>query len=394
MEHAAHCNLSPAWRAEWADIAASVPHVSPFQLPEFADVALASGLFPWITRTEDAAGRPAFLATEPVSRGIARPLAGAIADVHGFCGSRRTLAQPRLLEALGAGAFLAANWQGEENGADAQPAFLIELPDGYSHWRKGRAERHGKFFKKLAQRERKATRECGTIRIEIARANDRHFKAMKEWKRAQYHRAGKLDVFSIGWVERLLLALSRHDGTMRPVISALYIGDQLAAVEFGLRHARLYHSWFPAYNPHLSQFGPGHLLLDGLIRRLADDGVTRIDLGVGAEHYKEPFANASVMRGPITLLRPGWAAARVSLGRALVRSAPEGVIRKAAGKLHSRWAFTAAFAPTLKERTALMAEAVAYRLRGGSARELMRNPASGQAGRRLATAADSVPSSR
>jgi CelD/BcsL family acetyltransferase involved in cellulose biosynthesis len=366
VEHVAHRALSGPMRNAWLEAAEADPLMSPFLMPGFADAALSSGLFPFVTTWRGEGGQRGFLATAPVSRGIARPLAGAIADVHGICGSPGLPDDEALLRALGAGAFLAHNWQQPSGSEEGATAFLMSIGAGYAKWRTEQIRTHSRFFRKLDQRHRKAQRECGSIRLELREHDDAAFEAMKQWKRDQYRAAGKLDVFAIAWVDNLLSALKRPWGGMRPVMASLYLGDQLAAVEFGLRHGALYHSWFPAYNPQLRPYGPGHLLLHAMISRLSDDGVTRIDLGVGAEHYKEPFANDSMMRGPLTMIRPGWAAARVSIGRGLVRALPKGPLRHAATKLHGRWAFTAGFAPTLKERYELMGQAISFRLRANS----------------------------
>jgi CelD/BcsL family acetyltransferase involved in cellulose biosynthesis len=90
------------------------------------------------------------------------------------------------------------------------------------------------------------------------------------------------------------------------VLSALYLGDKLAAAHFGMRTATVLHYWFPAYDAELSAHTPGNICLLELADAVAAGGVRRIDLGKGPERYKQALASGStpVAEGALYLRAP------------------------------------------------------------------------------------------
>ena len=74
------------------------------------------------------------------------------------------------------------------------------------------------------------------------------------------------------------------------VLSALFAGEKLLAVRFGVRTGTVLHWWLPAYNPDLPSYAPGILLLLAMAERGPDLGITRIDLGKGLQDYKRKIS--------------------------------------------------------------------------------------------------------
>jgi CelD/BcsL family acetyltransferase involved in cellulose biosynthesis len=76
-------------------------------------------------------------------------------------------------------------------------------------------------------------------------------------------------------------------------LTTLYAGDQVMAYNFGLRFQA---SWFwyqPTIVNEFDGFSPGYCLLAKMVVEATEDPGTRVvDLGLGAEGYKEKFANA------------------------------------------------------------------------------------------------------
>jgi CelD/BcsL family acetyltransferase involved in cellulose biosynthesis len=97
-------------------------------------------------------------------------------------------------------------------------------------------------------------------------------------------------------------------------LSALWSGDRLAAVMASLRSRHVVHSWFPAYEPELSDFTPGIGLYLKLAECSAERQFTRSDLGKGEERYKLQLstpgtllATGTVERSSLGIwLRRGW----------------------------------------------------------------------------------------
>src|SRR6266550_2212584 len=87
-------------------------------------------------------------------------------------------------------------------------------------------------------------------------------------------------------------------------LSQLTVGGQPIAWNYGFQFKG---SWFwyqPAFHPAYDDYSPGYFLLSKMIMEACDDPEIRIvDLGLGAEGYKERFANATRPTIDITVTR-------------------------------------------------------------------------------------------
>jgi CelD/BcsL family acetyltransferase involved in cellulose biosynthesis len=102
-------------------------------------------------------------------------------------------------------------------------------------------------------------------------------------------------VLAVPWIKSVLHTLYQSsDPEFCGEISALYFGDHLAALEYGLRAGTSMHSWFPAYDQTYSKVSPGILLMDGMIESCGARGITKVDLGIGHDQYKRHASNAPV----------------------------------------------------------------------------------------------------
>lgn len=104
---------------------------------------------------------------------------------------------------------------------------------------------------------------------------------------------------------RFLKELARQlseSGWLR--LSRLEVGGKGVAWNYGFQFAG---SWFwyqPTFDTGLEEFSPGVYLLARIISEACEDpSVTRVDLGLGAEGYKERFANSSRHTLHVTLTR-------------------------------------------------------------------------------------------
>ncbi len=99
-----------------------------------------------------------------------------------------------------------------------------------------------------------------------------------------------------------LARLGTECGWLR--LSCLRVGDKSVAWNYGFQFAG---SWFwyqPTFDARLEEFSPGVYLLAKIIHEACEDPSTRVvDLGLGAEGYKERFANASRNTLHVTLSR-------------------------------------------------------------------------------------------
>jgi CelD/BcsL family acetyltransferase involved in cellulose biosynthesis len=181
------------------------------------------------------------------------------------------------------------------------PSPVMDLSGGYDaflarvqrRWGKHTASKPGKVsFKELAYKERRLARDVGDLRF-IFDSADRHgLDTLMAWKAAQYKRTGATDMFARRWVVRLLEGLLQtHTDHFVGLLSELYAGDELVAVQFGLRCGPVLAGWHLTYNAARPRYSPGLLQILHLARAAAASGIKTIDMGRGAAGYKAMFSS-------------------------------------------------------------------------------------------------------
>jgi CelD/BcsL family acetyltransferase involved in cellulose biosynthesis len=260
--------------------------------------------------------------------GVAEPVVHSLTDFQG------ALVQPGVewsLDGLLRGCGLKAlHWdhvapgqgglEAHRRGASDSP--FMDVSQGFEHYQNSRAQPHGHLFSQALRKLRKAERQFGPLRFEPYCGDPELLRTMIAWKTAQYFRTHTRNVFNRPWVADLLERVQQtNDARLRGALSVLYLGDEVAALHFGMVSGGVLHSWFPTYRVELSKWSPGLLLLLCLARDAETLGLRRIDLGRGPEPYKREFMTGAI---PLTethldrrvvgrLLRGAWLTARRSI---------------------------------------------------------------------------------
>jgi CelD/BcsL family acetyltransferase involved in cellulose biosynthesis len=289
---------------------------SPFFRPEFTQAVAAVRGDVEVAVLEDH-GQPAgFFPFQRARRNVGLPVGGALNDFHGLvlrpgfaCDALQLVRDCRLaawrFHHLPAGqeAFRPHHWLL----ADSP---YMDLSAGFDAYCRQRKAAGSAIISSTLSKARKAQREIGPLRLEPHTTDDAVFRTLITWKIEQYRRIQSLNYLAPAWTIALLEDLRRRDAAdFGAMLSALYFGDQLAAVHLGLRSRGVLHTWFPTYNEALARYSPGLVLFVELARAAPGLGIRRWDLGRGAERYKTSFASAatSVAEGAVD-------------GRRLVRS--------------------------------------------------------------------------
>ncbi len=183
--------------------------------------------------------------------------------------------------------------------------------DGYL----GRASRSGKDNMSQARRKaRKAEEAHGPITFVADSTDADDLGALIALKRAQYAATGARDYFGASGRVALAYRLleTRVDG-FAGILSTLHVGQRLLAAHFGIRSGGVLHWWFPVYDPQLSAFAPGWILLRELAAAAPSLGLTRLDLGRGDDEYKRRAKTGEtvVCQGFVTESRTALATRRV-----------------------------------------------------------------------------------
>jgi CelD/BcsL family acetyltransferase involved in cellulose biosynthesis len=298
--------------------------------------------------------------------GVIRPVGAPMSDYQGIIAAPGQQLDPALvLVAARGSALVFDNWYQPvtcDKGAlrTVDSSTIVDLANGAEAYFQARLAQHPAHFRKTARLQRNAEREFGSTRIEFGDASGALFDQLRAWKRAQYDRSGKLDVLDIAWVRSVLTSLGQSEGSeFGGLTAALWFGDRLAAVEFGLAAGGVYHSWFPAYDPELAKFSPGLLLMQGIFRQAHAHGIERVDLGGGGGHYKKYYRSYDVPLGQGRTLRPGFAALGIrswEMAESAARIMPAR-LADIPVRLRRRWSQACAFEAGLTPRLASMARA-------------------------------------
>ena len=197
---------------------------------------------------------------------------------------------------------------------------VMDLSRGYEAYRADLRAR-GNSLRNLENKTRWLARDHGALRF-VPRCRDRELlHGLLAWKAQRFT---SNDSYPVSVVRPLEAALACDQDVFEGVLSALFTGDKLVAAHLGMRSGTAYHYWFGAYDPELSRYTPGMILVDCLARHAHEFGARTIDLGPGGEQYKEYFGNGSIELWSGSVARPCVAAGRTAvqlLGKA-VRSFP------------------------------------------------------------------------
>ena len=313
-------DLAPELVQQWSRLQQAEPsYQSPYFRPEFTQAVAAVRSDVEVAVLEEGGRVRGFF---PFQRGpgqVGRPVGGPLSDLHGlisepdFTANAVELVRGCRLSAWGFTHLPACQSGFEPHCEQTIDSAYMDLSQGFNAYEAGRL-RGSNELRETARKGRQLAKEVGPLRFEFLAKDGRLLSQLLEWKSQQYVSTGVTDVFSFPWTVALLDRLLSEQGeAFGGVLSALYAGDELAAVHFGLRsHGRL-HWWFPAYSRALSRFSPGNVLLLEHARQAESIGVRRIDLGKVCEWKSrfmsggDPVAEGSVDLRPLRrFVRRGW----------------------------------------------------------------------------------------
>ncbi len=172
------------------------------------------------------------------------------------------------------------------------PSHYLDLAQGFDHYKSSRGKSAKTFVSHVQQKDRKASRDVGEVRVESNTLDRAAFTKLLEWKIDQSKKTHIPCVYDLDWVmrlhERLLDANSEHFSGM---LFSLYMGDRHAGGFFCLRSGGVLQGSILGYDRELSPYAPGLVLLMRVAQMCPELGITRIDMGAGDEFYKEKISS-------------------------------------------------------------------------------------------------------
>jgi len=215
-----------------------------------------------------------------------------------------------------------------------------------------------KRFKNFRRLERRMEEQFPQLEFRFGPPEPEAYKALLELKSAQFQQSGLIDLTRAKYARDMLDTVARAP---QGFMLGLWHKDRLLSGHFGIRIGAKFHPWIAAYQPDLSAFSPGNVLLKRIIAAMPEMELTEYDLSGGDDHYKKYYANASRTIGHI------YGASTSLLGR--TRQAQNGLWRAAgahltgsrANRLRNRVDHGAVCHPRLSERMSDIAYALQNR---------------------------------
>ena len=279
--------------ATWSRLQSDSPMLdSPYFRPEFARAfaTVQSGVEVAILDDRTTVG---FWPFQRFARGVAGPIGGRMSDFHGvICRDDLAWSPVDLLRACALTVWdfdhlLAAQQPFRAFQRKTAPSPYMDFSGGFDAYR---GSIHPQTAAQIQRKRRKLAREIGPLRLE-AHTDDRGtFDTLIQWKR---------DKHGITRDEILVLEaiFAEQHALFSGMLTALYAGDQLAAVHFGMRSRHVLHCWYPAYNEQLQKYSPGLVLWFELAASASALGLKRVDMGKdknGVGQYKTSLMSGSI----------------------------------------------------------------------------------------------------
>jgi CelD/BcsL family acetyltransferase involved in cellulose biosynthesis len=318
--------------AAWTGLQAANPElVSPYFHPEFTRIVAAARNDVEVAVLESDGGIVALFPFQREQESHGRPVGGIISDYHGLiCAQHFRLSPVELLEHCRLRSWdfdhlVAAQTSFDPFHWSTEISPQIDLSDGYEAYAH---QQRLSSFQQIPKKIRRIEEELGRLRF-VAHSQDASMlEAVLEWKSLQYRQAGHTDLFARGWVREAVerIFITNVDG-YSGVLSLLYAGDRLLAGHFGMLSRRIWHYWFPSYDPGSAKHSPGLILLLKMAEYAPAAGISIVDLGKGVNPYKERLMNSSSLLASGRIELPSWKSFYARSSRAVrsrLRSSPMG----------------------------------------------------------------------
>lgn len=279
---------------------------SPYFRPEFTQAVAAVRRDVEVAVLEDDAGLAGFFPFQRSRLNFGRPPGGRLSDFHGVVlRAGATASAADLLRACGLNAWDFTHLPAEQTEFAAcfdrvEGSPYLDLSGGFDAYAEACRSRGSRIVRDILKKRCKLDSDVGPVRFEPDVRDPGLLRRLMDCKSQQYRRTGVGDVFAFPWTVALLERL--FDVRTEPFcgrLSALYAGDDIVAMHFGIQTQTVLHYWFPAYATAFKQYSPGLVLLLEVARHAAPpgpqmSGIRRLDLGKGDERYKRRLASGEL----------------------------------------------------------------------------------------------------
>lgn len=295
--------LTAEQTAAWSRIQRSDSALaSPYFRPEFTQSVAKSCRNAEVAVFAEGGEPVAFFPFQRTVLNSGRPIGGALSDFHGVIAERGfQIPGEKLIDHCGLRSWHFDHLPVEQHAFapssyKVEPSLYLDLTPGFDAYCKERKAAGSQLLKHVGRKARQLESAVGPLRFEAHSHNREILQTLIDWKIEQYLRTGVLNVFGPTWtVELVEHIFNQKEDSFCGMMSVLYAGDEIAAIDLGLRSHDVLHSWFPAYNAKFAKYSCGHILLLETARAAESLGIRQIHLGKGSEDYKRRYASSAVL---------------------------------------------------------------------------------------------------
>lgn len=208
----------------------------------------------------------------------------------------------------------------------SKQASYIDLSEGFEAYRVSRRKAGSDELHEALRKVRKIQRDVAPLHFEPRSTDPAVFRTLIAWKRAQLKARNLGDSFAGPWVLPLLERIvNSQTDDFTGMMSVLRVGDEILAINLGMRSRNVLHGWVTTYNRDFAKYSPGMMMVVQLAQYAERQGVRRIEMGGGGEAFKMSLASGTydLVSGAIDL-RPvakfathGW-----MLAKEMIRDTP------------------------------------------------------------------------
>ena len=267
---------------------------NPFFCPEYTTAIANAGDDVFVGLLEQDGQVVGFFPFQQIKRGVGAPVGWPICDYQGVVAAPETVWDvDELLRSCGLKVWhfdhLILPQSSFQNYHHLKKkSLIVNLANGSDNYFREKQHSGSEFIPQIARKTRKLEREIGPVRFEPQLPDHAALDQLFQW-----------------WTRKWSAVDPRHQKALHAILeaktdnfagmlSALYAGDELAALVFGIRSRHVWHYWFPSFNPEFAQYSPGAALLTKIIAAAPSLGITVVDLGAGEQRYKQHFTNGAV----------------------------------------------------------------------------------------------------
>ena len=266
---------------------------SPFFRPEFAAILHGARKDVEVAVITEKGFPIAFFPFHRVRRSLGRPLGLSLGEFQGVVQTRAFKGDAvELVKACGISVWDYSRVQRSQVWCQEYE----QMSTGFEAYCEMLRHRGSNEMQEADKNYHRIERDVGAVKLVLNYHQEDMLTSFLRWKEQEAKTTGLVNRWGAKWIEPTLrAALQEKQMPFMGICAGLYAGNQLVAVEIGLRSQQVYQSLGGAFDPNYLRYAPSQSIRFTFLRWAAEHGIQRIDLGHGKEEYKIRLATGEHM---------------------------------------------------------------------------------------------------